>query len=577
MKTDIILCGVGGQGILSIATIIGEAAMKENLYIKQAEVHGMSQRGGDVQSNLRISSNPIYSDLIALGSADVIISMEPMEALRYLPFLSKDGWIITSSAPFVNIPNYPDMEKLKADYAKLKNVIMIDIEQMAKDNNVPRSANVILLGAAQKALGIEFDKLEAAVSRVFARKGEKIVEQNIKALAIGKEMEMGIPGLPAAEAGVKAQIKALQDGIAHSYPDIQGYPELKKEASRFVKAFIGVDIAPEGCVPVSGSMQGTYASFLTCSQADKKKDTVLFIDPGFPVQKMQLQVMGVKYETFDVYDYRGDKLKGKLESYLEKGNICAIVYSNPNNPAWICLREEELKVIGELATKFDVIVMEDLAYFAMDFRKNLSTPFEPPYQATVARYTDNYILLISGSKAFSYAGERIGVTCISNTLFHRHYPDLANRYEGLPFGLVFSTRMLYALSSGTSHSAQYAMAAMLKAATDGDYDFRKEISVYGERAHKLKEIFCRHNFYVVYDKDLDEPIADGFYFTIGYPGMTSGKLAHELMYYGVSAICLITTGSHQEGLRVCTSFINDNQYDMLEERMSIFEENNPVK
>ena len=391
------------------------------------------------------------------------------------------------------------------------------------------------------------------------------------------KMEMGIPGLPAAEAGVKAQIKALQDGIAHSYPDIQGYPELKKEASRFVKAFIGVDIAPEGCVPVSGSMQGTYASFLTCSQADKKKDTVLFIDPGFPVQKMQLQVMGVKYETFDVYDYRGDKLKGKLESYLEKGNICAIIYSNPNNPAWICLREEELKVIGELATKFDVIVMEDLAYFAMDFRKNLSTPFEPPYQATVARYTDNYILLISGSKAFSYAGERIGVTCISNTLFHRHYPDLANRYEGLPFGLVFSTRMLYALSSGTSHSAQYAMAAMLKAATDGDYDFRKEISVYGERAHKLKEIFCRHNFYVVYDKDLDEPIADGFYFTIGYPGMTSGKLAHELMYYGVSAICLITTGSHQEGLRVCTSFINDNQYDMLEERMSIFEENNPVK
>ena len=186
MKTDIILCGVGGQGILSIATIIGEAAMKENLYIKQAEVHGMSQRGGDVQSNLRISSNPINSDLIALGGADVIISMEPMEALRYLPFLNKNGWIITSSAPFVNISNYPDMETIKADYKKLDHVIMIDIESMAKENNVPRSANVILLGAAQKALGIEYDKLEAAIQRVFARKGEAIVEQNIKALAIGK-------------------------------------------------------------------------------------------------------------------------------------------------------------------------------------------------------------------------------------------------------------------------------------------------------------------------------------------------------------------------------------------------------
>ena len=219
--------------------------------------------------------------------------------------------------------------------------------------------------------------------------------------------------------------------------------------------------------------------------------------------------------------------------------------------------------------------MEDLAYFAMDFRKNLSTPFQAPYQATVARYTDNYILLISGSKAFSYAGERIGVTCISDNLFHRHYDALAKRYEGLPFGMVFSTRMLYALSSGTSHSAQYAMAAMLKAATDGTYDFRKEISIYGERAHKLKEIFCKYNFYIVYDKDLDEPVADGFYFTIGYPGMTSGELAHELMYYGVSAICLVTTGSNQEGLRVCTSFIRDNQYALLDERMKIFAENNP--
>lgn len=387
------------------------------------------------------------------------------------------------------------------------------------------------------------------------------------------KMEMGIPGLPAAKVGVDAQIKALQDGIARQYPDIQGYPELKKEASRFVKAFINVDIKPEGCVPVCGSMQGGFASFLTCSQADKKKDTVLFIDPGFPIQKMQLQVQGVKYITFDVYEYRGEKLRGKLESYLEKENICAVVYSNPNNPSWICFTDEELKIIGELANKYDTIIMEDLAYFAMDFRKDLSRPFEPPYQPSVAHYTDNYILLISGSKAFSYAGERIGVTCISDKLFHRHYSDLAARYEGLPFGLVFSTRMLYALSSGTSHSAQYGLAALLKAACDGEYNFRDDIMVYGERAHKLKEIFCKHGFHIVYDKDLDEPIADGFYFTIGYKNMTSGELAHELMYYGVSGICLVTTGSDQEGLRVCTSFIEDHQYAQLDERMAIFEKN----
>ena len=419
-------------------------------------------------------------------------------------------------------------------------------------------------------LGItDFAKATIREVKQVAAKAEK--ESGVEFI----KMEMGIPGLPAAQVGVDAQVKALQDGIAHSYPDIQGYPELKKEASRFVKAFIGLDVAAEGCVPVTGSMQGTFASFLTCSQAQQGKDTVLFIDPGFPVQKMQLQVMGVKYETFDVYDFRGEKLGPKLESYLKNGNICAIVYSNPNNPAWICLNEQELETIGKLATQYDCVVMEDLAYFAMDFRKDLSVPFQPPYQPTVGRYTDNYMLLISGSKAFSYAGERIGVVCISDKLFHRHFDQLAQRYQGLSFGLVFSTRMLYALSSGTSHSAQYAMAAMLKAATDGDYDFRKEVSVYGERAHKLKEIFCRHGFHVVYDKDLDEPVADGFYFTIGYKQMTSGELAKELMYYGVSAICLITTGSHQEGLRVCTSFIEDHQYAQLEDRMAIFEKNNP--
>ena len=431
---------------------------------------------------------------------------------------------------------------------------------------------------------IRKELVDGAIGAIGIQDFEKATIREVKSVAAYAEkesgvefikLEMGIPGLPASQVGVDAQVEALRAGIAHSYPDIQGYPALKAEASRFVKAFIGVDVAAEGCVPVCGSMQGTFAAFLTCSQADRRKDTVLFIDPGFPVQKMQLQVLGVKYETFDVYDYRGPRLGQKLEEYLSRGNVCAIVYSNPNNPSWICFNEEELKTIGGLAEKYDTIVMEDLAYFAMDFRKQLSTPFEPPFQATVARYTDNYMLFISGSKAFSYAGERIGVACIGDKLFHRHYADLDARYEGLPFGLVYSTRMLYALSSGTSHSAQYAMAAMLKAAADGTYDFRAEISVYGERARKMKDIFKRHGFYIVYDKDLDEDIADGFYFTIGYPGMTGGELAHELMYYGVSAICLVTTGSRQNGLRVCTSFVEDRQLEELDRRMAVFHENNP--
>ena len=395
----------------------------------------------------------------------------------------------------------------------------------------------------------------------------------------GKEfihMEMGVPGLKPAQVGVDAEIKALQDGIASIYPNINGLPALKEQASRFIKAFINVDISPEGCVPVTGSMQGSYASFLVCGQCTPGKDTILFIDTGFPVQKQQITVMGYRYESFDVYDFRGEKLRDVLESYLSKGNIAALIYSNPNNPAWFCLTDDELKIIAEMANKYDVIVIEDLAYFAMDFRKNLGTPFQPPYQSTIAHYTDNYIMQISGSKAFSYAGQRIGITAISDKLYHREYPGLTQRYGGGTFGTVYIHRVLYALSSGTSHSAQYALAAMFKAAADGTFDFVSEIKEYGRRAARIKKIFIKHGFKIVYDHDLDQPIADGFYFTIAYPGMTGSELMKELIYYGVSAISLGTTGSRQEGLRACVSFIKDHQYELLDERLKIFEENHPL-
>ncbi len=384
-------------------------------------------------------------------------------------------------------------------------------------------------------------------------------------------MEMGVPGLKPAAVGVDAEIEALKSGVASIYPNINGSPEVKAEASRFIKAFIDVDVPPECCVPVTGSMQGTFASFLTCCQCTRGKDTILFIDPGFPVQKQQIVVMGYKYESFDVYEHRGAKLRAALEKYLREGNIAAMIYSNPNNPAWFCLTDDELKTIGTLADRYDAVVIEDLAYFAMDFRKDLGKPFEAPFQASVAHYTDNYILQISGSKAFSYAGQRIGVTAISDKLYHRAYPGLTKRYGGGTFGTVYIHRVLYALSSGTSHSAQIALAAMFKAASDGRFDFVSEIKEYGRRAEILKKIFTTYGFKIVYDHDLDEPIADGFYFTIAYPGMTGGELMEELMYYGVSAISLSTTGSRQEGLRICTSFIKPHQYDLLEERLKLFQ------
>ena len=185
MKIDIILSGVGGQGILSIAAVIGEAALKEGWYMKQAEVHGMSQRGGDVQSNLRLSDRPIASDLIPMGQADLIISLEPMESLRYLPFLKKDGWLVTNEQPFVNIPNYPDLEKVKAEIEKLPNKVILDVEAIAKEVGSPRVANIVMLGAAVPFLSIDYNKIADGIRSIFANKSEDIVELNLKALQAG--------------------------------------------------------------------------------------------------------------------------------------------------------------------------------------------------------------------------------------------------------------------------------------------------------------------------------------------------------------------------------------------------------
>jgi aspartate/methionine/tyrosine aminotransferase len=389
-------------------------------------------------------------------------------------------------------------------------------------------------------------------------------------------MEMGVPGLPPEAIGVRAEIEALQKGLAAKYPPLQGIEPLKKETARFIKAFINTDVNSTCCIPTCGSMQGTFASFLVSGQSNPEKDTVLFIDPGFPVQKDQLKVLGLKYESFDMFDYRGPRLLEKLESYLRSGKICNIIYSNPNNPSWVCLTDSELQGIGKLATDYDAIVMEDLAYFGMDFRKDLSKPFCPPYQPSVSHYTDNYILLISGSKAFSYAGQRIGMSIISEKLFHRSYPALRDRYTIGEFGNVFQNRILYTLSSGTAHSAQWALAAMFKAACDGAYNFLEAVHEYGRRAEKLKHIFCQNGFQIVYDNDMGEEIGNGFYFTVTYPGFSGGALMTELLFYGVSAIALDTTGSRQQGIRVCTSFIDDDQYDVFASRMQAFKQDHPV-
>ena len=390
-------------------------------------------------------------------------------------------------------------------------------------------------------------------------------------------MDQGSPGLPVNQLGVEAEKAALDRGVGSQYPAAAGVPELKHEASRFVKAFLNVDISARACVPTVGSVAGSYGSFIACTQRTPGKNKVLFIDPGFPLQKSQLRVIGAQWVEFDIYNYRGEALRDKLESMLADGDIAAIVYSNPNNPAWICLEDAELKIIGELATKHDVIVMEDLAYFCMDFRTDMGHPFEPPYPPTVAHYTDNYILMLSSSKIFSYAGQRMALTCISDKLFDRHFPALAERYNDAGvFGQTLIASILYMITSGCTASTQYAYAEMLRLSTEGKINFVEDTREYAHRAEKMKKIFTDNGFHIIYDYDVTQRVGDGFFFTIGYGDMSGGDLLKELLYYGVSSISLSTTGSDQQGVRACTSRMRDDLYDVMAERMKAFSEDHPL-
>jgi aspartate/methionine/tyrosine aminotransferase len=404
---------------------------------------------------------------------------------------------------------------------------------------------------------------------------------NLIEKATGKRyirMEMGVPGLPPAKVAIEAEKRALDSGVASIYPNIEGIRPLKEEASRFIKLFMNLDVHPLHCVPSAGSMMGAMACFLVANRNDKTKEGTLFIDPGFPVQKQQIRMLGQECRSFDVYNFRGDKLEAKLESYLKTGKVSTILYSNPNNPSWICFNEDELKIIGRLANKYDCIVIEDLAYFGMDFRKDYSVPGEPPYQPTVGHYTDNYILLISSSKAFSYAGQRASVMAISDKLFERRYPDLLRYYSSDRFGHSMIFGALYGLSSGIAHTVQYGLAAVLKAVNDGEYRFLDEVNDYKEKAVAMKKIFLSNGFRIVYDRDLDEILADGFYFTISYPGMSGAQLLERLLYYGISAITLDITGSERhEGLRACVSLVNREQFPELEERLVQFHKDYPIK
>ena len=390
-------------------------------------------------------------------------------------------------------------------------------------------------------------------------------------------LEMGNPGLPASEAGIEAEREALANGVANMYPNIAGIKPLKDAGSDFLKAFFDIDIPGRCIVPTVGSMQGTFTLFLLMGQRIKGKDTILFLDPGFPAQHNQVKLLGLEQRSVDIYDCRDELLEQRLDEALADGKVSAIIYSNPNNPAWTNLTETEFRILAHMAEKHDIILIEDNAYLGMDFRRRYGIPGQAPFIPTVAKYTDRCILLVSASKIFSYAGQRISIVCVSPAVADRRYEFFEQFYEMPTLLDAYIYGVLYCASSGTAHSAQHAYAAMLRKAVDGELDFVAETREYGRRAGLAKKLFLDNGFHLVYALDGEEPISDGFFFTVGYPGLTGAELQSELLRYGVSTISLPSTGSRQQGVRVCVSLLNSPEIlDRLGQRLALFHRDHPA-
>ncbi len=318
-------------------------------------------------------------------------------------------------------------------------------------------------------------------------------------------------------------------------------------------------------------MMASMMTFLIIAKRFEKQQGVLFIDPGFSVQKKQAKVAGIPQYSLDIYHYRGEKLKPVLEKMCTENPVSVIVYSNPNNPTWVCLTVRELEIIGEIANTYNIVVAEDLAYFGMDYRYDYSKPGEPPCQPSVAKYTQNYVILFSSSKVFSFAGERVGGLLVSNALFLQEFPNLATFCDTKKLGHALVQDGVYVLSAGTSHTAQYGLYEMLTAANNGDFNFLQYIHEYADRAKFMKFLFLKSGFYIVYDRDGEADLADGFYFTIAYGSLSTEELMVKLMQCGISTISLAITGSTLgQGVRVSVSMIQLSDYDDLKTRLEIF-------
>jgi aspartate/methionine/tyrosine aminotransferase len=392
-------------------------------------------------------------------------------------------------------------------------------------------------------------------------------------------MEFGIPGLQVPDIAIEAERVALAEKkVGHVYAPFEGVPALKQEAARFVKLFMDLDVPPSSCIPTVGAMQGCFAAIHLASRMSAGRRTVLMLEPGFPVNKLQLRLLGLEGAKIDFFDHRGDALVRAIEQRAEKGDLCGILWSSPNNPSWIILSESELAGIARMCEKYDLLAIEDLAYFGMDTRRDYLTPGEPPYQPSVLHHTDHGICIISSSKMFSYAGQRIALSVVPPALMAIECPGLVQHFGTANVGHAFLHGGLYPITACVPESPQYGLLALLEAANSGNRELFAPAFEYSRRAKVMKRLFLDNGFRLVYDNDLGEPLADGFYFTVAHPRFDHGAdLLRELLHYGISAITLETTGScRTEGLRACVSLIAEGDFPVLQARLERFRQDHPA-
>ena len=383
-------------------------------------------------------------------------------------------------------------------------------------------------------------------------------------------MEFGVPGFPSDRRALEKEAEyILKMNVTANYPPFNGTEEFRNAASKFVKMFMDIDVPPSNVVATCGAQQGCFISLFLAGKMDTERNCILFIDPGFSVNKLQIKVLGLKSDSVDLYER--ETFLDKLEKRIKKDDIAAVLWSSPNNPSWNVISESELKRMGEMFTKYDVLAIEDNAYFGMDFRVDYSKPGVPPFVPTIAKYTDNYVALLSSSKIFNYAGQRVGCAVISPKLSVREFPNLKKYFAVERFLDAFVQGGVYPTTSGVAHSSQLAVAFLMNEASEGRFNFLEPLKAYGERAKFYKTVMLKNGFNLVYKNDGDKPLADGFYFTASYPKMSGPELLQALLYYGISVTTLNTFGSSRnEGVRICVSIEGKDSFDTFRERIEAF-------